>query len=360
AQKEALLPPYDRAILALKKLDESRYLIQSEYKAYYSRLTDIVRAYLEEEVNVAALESTTNELIAKLEMLKDSETLKINNDTIKQFHNILQTADLVKFARSRPETRLAEQHRTLMEQIVGDIKQALPEPTEEALLKNEAYLTGLAQKKRRKRTLRIAIAGAAVVVLIAAGAVWYYGVDTVKDTLIGHPTKTLLEGEWVASEYGYPPVYIETPEVLKRAPSPDVPEALKTAITNRQTFSYGELTANFYIFLSAATYQKKAETDMQQAIDAAIAAMEAQGAKNIIVKQDDLATQTGKEGVKVYGSMEVPEPGSGKLVSDEYVLLNFAQNGGFQQIMIIHRSNDRYAGKIVDRIINAIDFKAGT
>ena len=64
-EKEALLPPYDRAILALKKLDESRHLIQSEYKAYYTQLTAIIRFYLEEDANISALESTTNELIEK-------------------------------------------------------------------------------------------------------------------------------------------------------------------------------------------------------------------------------------------------------------------------------------------------------
>ena len=43
-EKEALLPPYDRALLELKKLDNSKYLIKDEYKQYYSELTDIVRS----------------------------------------------------------------------------------------------------------------------------------------------------------------------------------------------------------------------------------------------------------------------------------------------------------------------------
>jgi hypothetical protein len=42
------------------------------------------------------------------------------------------------------------------------------------------------------------------------------GFDYVKDNLIGHPTKELLESEWVKSEYGNPSVVIETPKVLKR------------------------------------------------------------------------------------------------------------------------------------------------
>ncbi|MEP0302157.1 MAG: hypothetical protein ABJD98_03450, partial [Maribacter dokdonensis] len=38
-EKVALLPPYDRALLELKKLENSKYLIQDEYKQYYSELT---------------------------------------------------------------------------------------------------------------------------------------------------------------------------------------------------------------------------------------------------------------------------------------------------------------------------------
>ena len=44
----ALLPPYDRAKLALKKLEESTYLKQAEFKEYYSELTLIIRKYLDE------------------------------------------------------------------------------------------------------------------------------------------------------------------------------------------------------------------------------------------------------------------------------------------------------------------------
>jgi hypothetical protein len=40
------------------------------------------------------------------------------------------------------------------------------------------------------------------------------GFDYVKDTVIGHPTKELLEGEWIRSTYGNP--VAETPKVLKR------------------------------------------------------------------------------------------------------------------------------------------------
>jgi len=138
-EKVALLPPYDRALLELKQLENSRYLIQDEYKRYYSELTDIVRSYLEEDVHVSALESTTDQLIGKLELMTDAGELELDKETISQFKRILQTADLVKFAKSKPETSVAEQDRKAIEDIVVKTHDALPEPTEEELMLQAEY-----------------------------------------------------------------------------------------------------------------------------------------------------------------------------------------------------------------------------
>ncbi len=136
AEKEAILPPYERALLELKRLENSKYLIQDEYKKYYSELTDIVRGYLEEEVQISALESTTRQLIEKLELLKDAGELNLEDETITQFNKILQTADLVKFARSKPPTQVAEGDRLALEQLVTKTHEAIPEPDEEELMHN--------------------------------------------------------------------------------------------------------------------------------------------------------------------------------------------------------------------------------
>lgn len=358
AEKETLLPPYDRAILALKRLDESRHLIQAEYKAYYSQLTNIVRSYLEEDAHISALESTTDELVVKLELLKDSGELNIDESTIKQFKQVLQTADLVKFARSQPETRVAEDHRKLMGEVVTHVKEALPEPTEEELLKDEEYLAALARKKRRKRIIFSAVAVFAILVITSAGFIWHYGFTYIKDSFIGHPTKELLEGEWIASEYGYPAMYIETPKVLKRAEMP-MSEALESVVNTQKLFMYGSLVSNFYILLQSTTYKQGVELDMQKAIDGMLAGMEAQGAKNIIVKQEGFVTPTGTEGIKVFGSVNREVPGSKKQIKGEYIILNFMQNGNVQQLVIVYERNDSYAEQIVNRITNSIDFKAG-
>ena len=113
-QSRKKLPPFERAIEELKALESFTPSEQEEYKNYYSRLTDVVRRYLEEEAKITALESTTDELLLKLEALKKSGKLELERETIKNLKSVLQTADLVKFALSTPEFGTTAKDRVLV------------------------------------------------------------------------------------------------------------------------------------------------------------------------------------------------------------------------------------------------------
>ncbi len=355
-EKEALLPPYDRAMLELKRLENSKYLIQDEYKKYYSELTDIVRSYIEEDVNVSALESTTDQLIDKLEMLRDAGDLKLDNDTIQQFKRILQTADLVKFAKKKPETSIAEEDRKAVEHIVVKTHEALPEPTEEELLENEEYLEELARKKQKKKVITAVIIGVAVVLITTISAIGYYGFGYVKDSIIGHPTKELLETEWVSSSYAFPPISIETPKVLLRKEVNLPPEA-KASVKDMQVFVYNSPIGLFTITTSSTLFRQETEPDINQSVEFFIKTLEKQGAKNITTKQEDFTTTTGVKGIKVYGSGKFPIPNTKQIVDGNYTLLFFGGKGFFQQVTVNWLKDDIYADAIVERIINSVDVK---
>ena len=358
-EKEALLPPYDRALLELKKLENSKYLIHDEYKKYYSELTDIVRSYLEEDVNVSALESTTGQLITKLEMLKDSGELNLDDDTIVQFQKILQTADLVKFAKSKPPTSIAEQDRKAVEQIVVKTHDALPEPTEEELLQNAEYLEELAKKKQRKKIYWAAAIFAGVLLLGGAFSVAYFGFKEVKDTVFGHPTKELLEGEWVASSYGFPPIDIETPDVLLRQ-KVELPQQILDSIQDIQTFAYGSYLQNFSVSSTSVTFKSQGDPDFEGAIGSALGIFEQVGVRNIITKQEEFTTQSGVNGLKVFGSGNFKNPLTEKSKKLKYNILMFGGKGFIQQIAITWEDGDDYAEEIVNRILNTLDVKTKT
>lgn len=355
-EKVAMLPPFDRAMLELKKLEESKYLIQSEYKQYYSELTDIVRAYLEEDVHISALESTTDELITKLELLKDSGNLKIEDDTLSQFKRILQTADLVKFARSKPEMRAADADRKAIEEIVIKTRDGIPEPTEEELQKTKEYQQELERKRKRKKIITSAIAGAIILFISAGVATAYYGFNFVKDTVLGHPTKELLDGEWISSDYGYPIISVTTPKVLVRDPITVPPEA-KAQIKEMQFFSYQSKIGLLSILVGSTTYAEGVELDMQNAVNAALANMEKGGAKNLVTKQEEFISTNGVKGIKTFGSGTFKVPETGETISGEYVLIVFGGKGFMQNVVLNWKNGDTYADEIVDRVLRSVEVK---
>lgn len=356
AEKEALLPPFDRAMLELKRLENSKYLIQSEYKEYYSELTAIVRSYLEEDVHISALESTTDQLIGKIELLKDSGELKLDNETIHQFKRILETADLVKFAKSRPETSVAEQDRKSIEQIVTRTKEALPEPTEEELQQKEEYLIELAHKQRRKKWL-VTGAVAIGVLLISAGAITaYYGPTLVWDSITGHPTKKLLDGEWINSTYGYPPITVSTPKVLIRQ-DVKIPAQAKAQIKDMQTFMYQEPRVPFTIAVTSTEFTQPTDPDFDKTIEQLLKNLEDKGAKNIVTKKEEFSTMSGVKGLKTYGNGKFKLPGSENLVKGKYIILSFGGKGFQQLILLTWMDGDSYAEQIVERILVSVDVK---
>ncbi|NNK70064.1 MAG: hypothetical protein HKO96_06265, partial [Flavobacteriaceae bacterium] len=152
-EKIAILPPYERAKLALQKLDQSNYLQRKDLKGYYSDLTMIIRQYIDEKVYDHALESTTQELVDRLQLLKDGNQVDLDLKTIKNIETVLKRADLVKFAKSRPDQELAKLDRSTVVLEIDHVKDALPEPTEEEKLEDVKYLEELAQKRKRRRII---------------------------------------------------------------------------------------------------------------------------------------------------------------------------------------------------------------
>ncbi|WP_439653976.1 BatD family protein [Seonamhaeicola sediminis] len=357
AEQIALLPPYDRAKLALQKLDESHYLEHEELKTYYSELTLIIRKYLDEKVYDHSLESTTDELISRLKLLKEGNQINLSNETIKNIESILKRADLVKFAKSAPDIALAELDRKTIDSEIDHVKEVLPEPTEEEKLLDETYRKELERKKQRKKVIITVAISVFLLMATIAGFSVKYGFDYVKDTLIGHDSKELLENEWVTSEYGFPPINISTPKVLKRFELP-VSDEVKDK-TEMTTFMYGTLLDAFSVMVNTTKFPNSGENkiNLEAISEGSIKGMEAQGAQNITVLRDEFMTPNGAEGLKTHGKLTVVDPITKKQQKAEYVLLHFTAENVLQQIVITYPDNDDYADQIIERILNSIELK---
>ncbi|WP_304142622.1 hypothetical protein [Mesoflavibacter zeaxanthinifaciens] len=363
-EKIAQLPPYDRAKLALKQLDETKYLERAEIKEYYSELTFIIRKYLDEKVYDKALESTTDQLIDRLNILQEGNQIELSKDDIKNIEAILKRADLVKFAKSAPDIELAKLDRQTVDTEIDQVKDALPEPSEEELLKNEEYQK-LKAKKEKQKKIWITAAIAFVLLIGTVGVFSYkYGINYVIDTVTGKDTKQLLEGNWVTSQYGFPPMTISTPEVLKRE-DVEVEQSIARPIT-KTAFSYA-LENQFYVTVSTTTIEvnpqaenkPSAEQNIQKAIEDNFKALEDNGARNILPVNDKFVTPNGAEGLKTSGTLEFPvDEAKEKYVSGQFELLSFASENVMQQVMIYYLKDDVYLDQVVERVLASVELKS--
>ncbi len=128
------LPPYEEAIEKLQLLDEKLLWQNNKVKKYYSELTEIIRSYIEQELKIPALEITTDELIKTLSDFNTSKVIVTSSETIKTLKKLLQEADLVKFAKSRPLSSEIEEDRKDAEDVVNNLK---PKPIKVIEIKEE-------------------------------------------------------------------------------------------------------------------------------------------------------------------------------------------------------------------------------
>lgn len=354
---EKQLPPYEEAIVALKTLDNSQLLKENKSKEYYSSLTEIVKRYLDREVDEAALESTSDELITRLMMHKDAGSFDFDLDTIRKLDAIFKRADLVKFAKMNQESGQAEVDRKTIEEIINETHEAIPEPTEEELLANQEYLEKL-QKKRQRRKWILGISSVVAAVVLAGviyGAVT--GFDNLKDKVLGNELRELAEGRWIKSEYGNPAVILETPEVLVRSEAP-VTNADKSAVMAKDFFTYGEMNSPLYIMVSTTQFSQKQDIALETALDAVLDDLEQSGAKNMIVKRDDFETDKGIKGLKAYGEFNV-QVSDNKVLKQKstYELMLFAQQNGLQEVLIVYQNDGKYAEEIKKRMEASIELE---
>lgn len=365
-QTQKKLPPFDRAIQDLKELQNSKYLIQSQHKEYYTRLTDIVKAYLEEEVHILAKESTTDELLTKINLLQEKGKLNLNQETITNLKRVLQTADLVKFAKNKPSDDNAEYDRETIENVVIKTQEAIPlEPTDEQAI-NEARQKALALKRQKRKKLLIRIGVGILLFFLLGGVGLYFGYRTLKNWLFNPYVAELNEGKWVTSDYGYPITELTTPKVLMRKQIVDI-TGFKPIIHSQSTFYFGSLNSELYIMTNIITFVKETggnssergdgniSLDPQLVNEIVLAQLDKAGAKNITTLQEEYTTPAGVKGMKVFGEMTLPDK-NGNPFKANYELYSFTENGALQQLLITY-INDFNAKAIAKRVVNSIAFK---
>ena len=116
-QRMAAMLPHELALRKIDALHARQLWQQGQVKEYYSELTFIAREYLEKRYPVPALESTSDELYQLLSKTDFPEHLR---PTLRE---VLQWADLAKFAKGEPP---AEFHENALRKMRALVQETVP------------------------------------------------------------------------------------------------------------------------------------------------------------------------------------------------------------------------------------------
>lgn len=116
-------PPHVAAIKSLEKLHAQKLWQSGKQKQYYTRLTDILREYMQRRYGFRAMEYTSAEILSKLrgEELPERARARVES--------LLPLSDFVKFAKYEPE---AQQNEDAYQDAYYFVEETKPTEREEA------------------------------------------------------------------------------------------------------------------------------------------------------------------------------------------------------------------------------------
>lgn len=115
-------PPHVKAIKELERIHAEKLWQNGKHKQYYTRITDVVRNYIDERYGINAMEMTTEEI------MNDIREENINERDMERLLRLLEVSDLVKFAKLVPSR---EDNETLYDNAYYFIEETKLMPLEE-------------------------------------------------------------------------------------------------------------------------------------------------------------------------------------------------------------------------------------
>jgi hypothetical protein len=112
------IPPHVLALQELERIRTEQLWQNGKHKSYQSRVTDVLRGYIERRFRVQALEHPTSEIIPDIAMLGLQPPL------VSGLERVLSTADMTKFAKYIPNVAEHEEAMRFSVAFVEDTRPA--------------------------------------------------------------------------------------------------------------------------------------------------------------------------------------------------------------------------------------------
>ena len=346
------LRPIELIKKRLSDLEKINIDTSYEIKLFYSELTFALRSFFEKEVYDKALESTTGELILKLNNLSEIKSFAISKDSIKIVEDIFKRADLVKFAKFLPEKSVIQNDLKTINEEVKLFSELLPEPSEEEKLKNLNYQKQAEKKLRNERLKIVSISAASLIFLLFIFSGFINGFQYSLDRITFNKNLRLLNKIWVKSEYGSPGIFAETPDALVRLNNDN--EFLYDDYKMESQFYFSNSNQSIEFFVSNYSSQSKIEPqNFQSILDSSLDDLESRGLQNMLVKYEEFETKNKGKGLLISGTSDF-KISDKKYKSGNYNVIGFLTETGFKTAILLTHEK-RYVDEIRERIIKSIE-----
>ena len=346
------LRPIELIKKRLSDLEKINIDTSYEIKLFYSELTFALRSFFEKEVYDKALESTTGELILKLNNLSEIKSFAISKDSIKIVEDIFKRADLVKFAKFLPEKSVIQNDLKTINEEVKLFSELLPEPSEEEKLKNLNYQKQAEKKLRNERLKIVSISTFSLFIILFIFSGFINGFQYTLDKITFNHNLRLLNKNWTKSEYGSPGIFAETPDALVRLNIDN--EFLYNDYKMDSQFYFSDSNESIEFFISNYSSESKIEPqNFQLILESSLDDLESRGLQNMLVKYEEFETKNKGKGLLISGTTDF-KISDKKYKSGNYNVIGFLTETGFKTAILLTHEK-RYVNEIRERIINSIE-----
>ncbi|WP_353100083.1 BatD family protein [Myroides odoratus] len=350
--------PFEKAVTKLKQLEEKQNWTRGDAKPYYSEMTDIARAFIEDTFGISARELTTFETVSILKNTLRDKDVKIDPKIIKEFKRVLDTADLVKFAKSQPADNEIVADTSKTQNIINEINTAYPisaaTQTERIRLREE--------RKRKRKRVRFGIPTAiSAALILCIGIVYVINITSEQNLSLFtfNSSKRLLQQEWINSTYGSGVgLTVSTPDVLVRKNDPTVGDSGIDGIDNIQQFKSGELGDPIYITLSTIQTGKDFKYTEEEIIDHSLKLIiKNYDVDNIELSHEKFENASGLTGLKAKGDFTLKlDKGKNQKIAFTCVLTHESKTV-LNQVWVFHHTEDQYADEITEKVFDSMQYK---
>lgn len=330
--------PFEKAVLSLQEIEKSKLDNQKDLKEFYTRLIEIVKRYFEDDsIDPNAMESTSNQLINKLNLLKASKKINLSDNTISSLAEVLENSDLVKFARLEMDQNTITSDQIKIKEIISSTKKSIPNNEEMDNEKRRQEEVRFLNKLKNKKIRYIISSAITIILTISSIVIFLFGAPKSIESITFNSDKKLLNQDWVESVYTEFNLRLQTPDALVRS---------SDSLSNDLNY----ISKNESISISLYV---KTKTENQDVLNDLLEDFQIRNFKNVITKEEQLELGDGNKANKIFGSFNDNNINAKK----NYSVIIFDFNNNLLFLEMIFEIENNIQSQIIDKVLNSLKFE---